>query len=343
MFWIILILIVLVFIASLVDLSCNGWDITKEFFTDSWWGIIALATGAISLILFYASSKSYSDLKINESFLPNPKRDNNKKGKPIMSSANKDDGIVEYDLSQLTLSALTRKMAYELTKPGPVFFKGWSNNRLMLDVERVRIMQQYIESIRSTGESLMELQADAFLSYEKIKSLTEEKKYQIQKRVVDSKIALDFAKEEYTHKLEMMRLERESLAEDVKLKKAQREQIETQSLVEKLKAEAEYQFLMAKSEKEKQIAFILAEAVKCYKDLPNVLKSYVAVQLGSDNSLNPSVDMELQDQLKDFIIRKHKAETEMLEYEADENKTLTDANKAKYEREKKKYLKDDHV
>ena len=33
----------------------------------------------------------------------------------------------------------------------------------------------------------------------------------------------------------------------------------------------------------------------------------------------------------------------MLEYEADENKTLTDANKAKYEREKKKYLKDDHV
>ena len=52
---------------------------------------------------------------------------------------------------------------------------------------------------------------------------------------------------------------------------------------------------------------------------------------------------QLRDQLKDFIIRKHKAETEMLEYEADENKTLTDANKAKYEREKKKYLKDDHV
>ena len=92
----------------------------------------------------------------------------------------------------------------------------------------------------------------------------------------------------------MMRLERESLAEDIKLKKAQREQIETQSLVGKLKAEAECQFLMAKSEKEKQIAFILGEAVKYYKDLPNVLKSYVAVQLGSENSLNPSVDMELR-------------------------------------------------
>lgn len=101
--------------------------------------------------------------------------------------------------------------------------------------------------------------------------------------------------------------------------------------------------IIAKSEKEKQIAFILAEAVKYYKDLPNVLKSYVAVQLGSDNSLNPSVDMELQDQLKDFIIRKHKAETEMIEYKADENKALTDTTKVKLEREKKKYLGDDKI
>jgi len=69
----------------------------------------------------------------------------------------------------------------------------------------------------------------------------------------------------------------------------------------------------------------------------------VAVQLGSDNSQNPSVDMELQDQLKDYVIRKHKAETEMLEYKADENKALTDTTKVKLEREKKKYLKNDNL
>jgi hypothetical protein len=338
MFWFIIFMLIFVIVASIVDFSCNGWTITKQFFTDSVWGIIAIASGILALILFYASSKSYKDVKINESFLPNPKRDKNKKGKPSMSLIKKENGVVEYDLSQLTMSTLTKKMAYEMTKPGPVFFKGWGNSRLLLDVERVRILQQYIDSIRSTGESLMELQADAFLSYEKIKALTEEKRYQFKKRVIDSKIALDFAKEEYTHKLEMLRLERESISEDIKIKRAQREKIETDNIVTHLKAEAEYKLIIAKSEKEKQIAFILAEAVKYYKDLPNVLKSYVAVQLGSDNSLNPSVDMELQDQLKDFIIRKHKAETEMIENEADENKALTDTMKVKLEREKKKYI-----
>lgn len=344
MIWFIVFLIIFVFIASIVDFSCNGWNITKQFFTDSWWGIIAIGTGILAVLFFYASGKSYTDLKINESFLPNPDRDKNKKGKPNMSLMKKESGeVVEYDLSQLTMSALTRKMAYEMTKPGPVFFKGWGNNRLRLDVERVQIMKVYIDSIRSTGESLMELQADAFLSYDKIKALTEEKSYQLKKRVIDSKIALDFAEEEYTHKLIMMKLERENLAEDVLYKKAQREQIETQNVVIKLRAEAEYKLILAKSEKEKQIAFILAEAVKYYKDLPNVLKSYVAVQLGSDNSQNPTVDMDLQDQLKEYIIRKHKAETEMIEYEADENKSKTDTTKAKLEREKKKYLRDDNL
>ena len=343
MLWFILFLIIFVIVASILDFSCNGWNITKQFFTDSWWGLIATITGLIALLLFYASSKSYSSLKINESFLPNPRRDNNKKGKPTMSLIKKESEEVEFDLSQLTMSALTKKMAYEMTKPGPVFFKGWGNNRLRLDVERVHIMKEYIDSIRDTGESLMELQADAFLSFEKIKALTEEKRYQLKKRVVDSKIAFDFAKEEYTHKLEMMRLERESLAEDVKYKKAQREQIETQNVIGRLKAEAEYKLMIANSDREKQIAVILAEAAKYYKDLPNVLRSYVAVQLGSDNSLNPSVDMELQDQLKEFIIRKHKAETEMIEYEADENKAMTDTTKAKLEREKKKYLRDDNL
>lgn len=219
MFWFIIFLIIFVIIASIVDFSCNGWTITKQFFTDSGWGIIAIASGILALILFYASSKSYSSLKINESFLPNPKRDKNKKGKTSMSLIKKENGVVEYDLSQLTMSTLTKKMAYEMTKPGPVFFKGWGNSRLLLDVERVRILQQYIDSIRSTGESLMELQADAFLSYEKIKALTEEKRYQFKKRVIDSKIALDFAKEEYTHKLEMMRLEREGLKKMLNLKK----------------------------------------------------------------------------------------------------------------------------
>jgi len=272
-------------------------------------------------------------VKINESFLPILK---NHKGRGnIMEN--------EFDLSKLTMDALVKKMAFEMTKPGPVFFKGWGNRRLELDVERVNIIKNYIDSLRETGNSLMELQSDAVLSFTKIKTLSEIKRNELASKLQKSQVDLDFVKIEYQSKVRRMNLENESLEEDVKMKKALREKVETDSKISQLIAEAEYKLMLAKSEKEKEIALVLAEAVKYYKKLPNVLKSYVAVQLGSESSQNPSVDMELQEQLKDFIIRKHKAETEMLENEADENKALTDTMKVKLEREKNKYLGDGKV
>ena len=329
-----------------------SWIDTSFFVKDHFWLWSLIVCGALALLFFYASGKSFKDVKINEAFFSQAMTDSKisfntskntltiNKEDNSMALINKDGGdIVEFDLSKLTMSALTRKMAFEMTKPGPVFFKGWSNRRLELDVQRVQIIQQYIESIRSTGDSLMELQADAFLSYEKIKLLTEEKRYQLKKRVVDSKIALDFAKEEYTHRIEMMRLERENIKEDILMKKALREKTQTESLVLKMRAEAEYKLMIARGLKERQIALIMAEAVKYFNELPNVLKSYVTVQLGNEHADNPSADMEIQDRIKDFIIRKQEAEAKNLEYEAEENEAKKDTLKAKLELERVKYKK----
>lgn len=333
MIWIIVIVGIFVIVGSLIDFLLNGWAITTQFFVDSWYGIIAIITGILSILMFYGSSKSYKMVKINESFLPILK---NQKGRgKIMEN--------EFDLSKLTMEALVNKMAFEMTKPGPVFFKGWGNRRLKLDVERVNIIKNYIDSLRETGNSLMELQSDAVLSFAKIKTLSEIKKNELASKLQKSQVDFDFVKIEYHSKIRRLKLENDSLEEDVKMKKALREKVETDNKVSQLKAEAEYKLMIAKSEKDKEIALLLDEAVKYYKKLPNVLKSYVAVQLGSENSQNPNVDMELQEQLKDFIIRKHKAETEMLEYKADENKSLTDTTKAKLDREKKKYLDDGKV
>jgi len=338
MWWLLLLLIIFVFVGSIIDLSCGGWNVTKQFFTDSWWGIIAIATGLISVLLFYASGKSYTNLKINESFLPNPKKIKTKEGNSVMTLNNQEnDKVVEFDLSKLTMSALTKKMAFEMTKPGPVFFKGWSNRRLELDVRRVQIMQSYIESIRSTGDSLMELQADAFLSYEKIEALTKEKRYQLEKRVVDSKNELDFAQEEYTHKIKMMKLERENAEEDILMKRALREKVQNETLISKMMAEAEYKLMMAKGLKERQIALIMAEAVKYFNELPNIVKSFVAVQLGNEHAESPEADLELQEQVKKFIIRKQEAEAKNLEYEVEENEAKKDTLKAKLELERTKY------
>lgn len=333
MVWVFVIIAIFVMIGSLIDFLLNGWTLTTQFFIDSWYGIIAVVTGILSILMFYGSSKSYKMVKISESFLPNFK---NQKGRgKIMEN--------EFDLSKLTMDALVKKMAFEMTKPGPVFFKGWGNRRLELDVARVNIIKNYIDSLRETGNSLMELQSDAVLSFSKIKTLSEIKKNELASKLQKSQVDLDFVKIEYQSKVRRMNLENESLEEDVKMKKALREKVETDSKISQLIAEVEYKLMLAKSEKEKEIALVLAEAVKYYKKLPNVLKSYVAVQLGSESSQNPSVDMELQEQLKDFIIRKHKAETEMLENEADENKALTDTMKVKLEREKNKYLGDGKV
>ncbi|MFA5011164.1 MAG: hypothetical protein WC644_04345 [Ignavibacteria bacterium] len=339
MIWFIIGLAIVVFVGSLIDFSCNGWDLTKQFFTDSGWGMIAIIAGFISLLLFYASSKSYKDLKINESFLPNPKNFNKQnKGRSAMSVLNKDNQIIEYDLSQLTMKSLVKKMAYEMTKPGPVFFKGWGNHRLEFDVERVKIIGRYITSLRDTGNELMQLHADSILSFETIEKLTLIKRNDLQKQLEQSKVDLNFVKFEYQHRIKIMSLEEERLEEDILMQRALREKVETENLVLKLKSEAEYQLMIAKGLKETQVALILAEAVKYFNELPAVLKSYVTVQLGNENAENPDKDMELQEQVKEFVIRKQNAEARKIEYEADENEAKKDTLKAKLERERLKYL-----
>ena len=89
--------------------------------------------------------------------------------------------------------------------------------------------------------------------------------------------------------------------------------------------------------KETQVALILAEAVKYFNELPAVLKSYVTVQLGNENAENPDKDMELQEQVKEFVIRKQNAEARKIEYEADENEAKKDTLKEKLALERKKY------
>jgi hypothetical protein len=67
--WIILIAAILVLLAAMIDALDLVYLGMVDFFLNSSWGIITLITGILSLILFYASSKSYKEVKINEIFL----------------------------------------------------------------------------------------------------------------------------------------------------------------------------------------------------------------------------------------------------------------------------------
>ncbi|RPI19220.1 MAG: hypothetical protein EHM58_02565 [Ignavibacteriae bacterium] len=348
MLWFILALFIFVVVASLVDLSCNGWTMTKSFFTDSWAGIIAALLGLVSLLMFYGSSKSYRDVKINESFLPNPKRikRHNSLIKYKKESTLKQEESLdhyEFDLSKMTMETLVQKMAFEMTKPGPVFFKGWGNHRLELDVERVRILGNYVEEIRKTGSSLMELHADAALSFEKIEKLTKIKRNELDERLIRSELTLDFIAEENKYKIEKMSLENAEQRARIRLLNAQAEDIEASSITKKLTAQGQYKLLIATSKKEKEIANILSKGAQYFTELPPVLKSYVVAQLGSDISTNPTTDMDLHENLKEFIIRKQNAEARKLEYEADDMSEQSKTQKAKLERERERYKKNGGV
>lgn len=332
---IVLIIVLLISILEAIDFIYIG---IIEFFVNSTWGIITLIIGALSLIFFYASSRSYKDLKVNEAFLPNPRRLKLKQnsGEQLMEGEGSFD-IQEFDLSSITMETLVRKMAFEMTKPGPIFFKGWGNRRLELDVERVRILGTYVEELRSTGSSLMELNADAALSYEKIEKLTHIRRNELDERLKRSEINLDFVAEEHKHRLRKMELENAEQEARIRFLNAQAEEIESRNSVQMLKARGEYKLLVAKSHKEKEIAGVLSEGAKYYKDLTPVLKSYVVAQLGSDTSQNPNTDMEMHEELKSFVIRKQNAETRKIEYEADEKKEETETQKEKLKRERDRY------
>jgi hypothetical protein len=214
--WIIVIVLFIVLIAGVIDALDFIYIGIIDFFVNTTWGILTLIFGAIAALLFYASGKSYKDLKINESFLLNPNSHTSKNLNSLESPTRKkkwsifmpkNEEVMEFDLSQLTMNSLTRRMAFEMTKPGPVFFKGWGNRRLELDVERVEIIKEYIEAIRATGDSLIHLHADSVLSFEKMENLVKINRNELRNQLRDSELKLDLMEHEYQTKIEKMHLD----------------------------------------------------------------------------------------------------------------------------------------
>lgn len=206
--WIIVVVVIIVLIVSILDAIDFIFIGIVDFFVHSTWGILTLIFGIMSILFFYASSRSYKNVKINESFLPNPdKITKTKRKRGILSMFSKKQEIVEYDLSQLTLNALTKKMAYEITKPGPIFFKGWGNQRLLLDVERVEILREYVEAIRDTGDSLLKLHADSVISFEKMQSLVNIERTELRRQLKEAELKIDLMEAEYQTTIDKLKID----------------------------------------------------------------------------------------------------------------------------------------
>lgn len=245
MIWVIVIIFVLIVVVVLIDISANFLSFTHQLFSDSLWVILGVISGIVSLIFFYGTTKSYREVKINESLLPNPNKSKlkTKEEEDAEMSIEKrhiektdcnslnivENEIPEFDLSQMTLATLTEKMVYEMTKPGPVFFKAWGNERLKLDVERVQILGEYIEAIRKTGSSLMNLQSDAVLSQEALENLIKVKRNVLIKELDESRLEIDLVNAQYKSKIEELNLNIKNLEIEIREKIAVIEQTKAQT------------------------------------------------------------------------------------------------------------------
>src|ERR1035437_9244173 len=152
--WIIVIIVFLALGAIFSWLSpvVNG---SADTFNGNIFNILALISAVIIVIYFWASSKSYKDYKIKDKIMKLFEGSNNLPDKKEK----------EIDLSTIDLNGLVAELQRVLTSPAPIFFKGWGNMRLQLDVDRLGLLNDYIQNVMAAGQSFVRLKADAVISY----------------------------------------------------------------------------------------------------------------------------------------------------------------------------------
>lgn len=186
--------VVIVLIVYLLEGFINASDSTLTALSKNYLALISIFFAAIGAFLFWASAKTFQDVK--------------NKGK-IMNLL-KPNKAKEIDMSEATLAELSRQLTNCLTAPTPIIFKGWANQRLMLDVERVRILVEYINVIRDAGDSYIKLKADSLISFEKIQILANTELNMLKTSEIVSEIALMKAKKDYVIEVENQKIELES-------------------------------------------------------------------------------------------------------------------------------------
>lgn len=222
-----LIIVVVIMIINAVSGTISAtYMALHEFFLNSIWGILAFIFLGLAGFFFYASSKTYPQVRekgrvidtlkpifksLDTSFSNSNTTTMNKLTKSNTDVSVYGNSETEIDLSSLDLRGMTRQLASVINKPNAIFFKGWANDRLRLDVERVHIIKDYIDAIQAAGESFINLKADAIFSYEKIQGLVQIKRNELLKQLRESALEIDFVEEEYKAKVDRLHIDTKML------------------------------------------------------------------------------------------------------------------------------------
>lgn len=328
----------LIYVFAMILFGYIGSTITNfgEFLFNSFWGIMALCLGIVAIVLFYASAKTSKHvLKTGKEI---------KKVKPIItqmenSNYNLDNDASVIDVTSVDLQGVLRNLLIAINSPAPVIFKGWGNRRLEMDVDRVKIITSYIQEVQSAGAAFMDLRADAVLSFEKLKSLTEIKRNDLERQVKESKLKIDLVNAQYENKIrdikievdlkeanlkmkEVEILEREAQIKDRERELAMKEKMNDAKIdVMKIKVNDDSKYAQARAD--------LLDRIIEEMDFNNISPSQAFVLI---NALSPGTLDDTNFQTKAEMIKeelnKMRAETQYKSAEAKEKQAAADEKKA---------------
>ncbi len=203
----------------------------KEFLFNSIWGVIAVILGVFSILFFYASAKTAKNSKSENSLIPSGNSlsesqkylsekktsyvsDSNSyssylKNKSRSGGSMSSNLVVqnrEIDVSVCQMDAFSYKLANLMTKPEPVFFKGWRNRRLKLDIEHMYLIKDYVDAMRDAGESFVKFKVDQIFSYEKIQGLVQLNRNDLLRQLRESELQIDLLENEHRGKIAKLNL-----------------------------------------------------------------------------------------------------------------------------------------
>lgn len=296
-----------------------------EFLFNTKSGILSIVFFGLSAILFYASSKTYLQarekgrvintikplLRTMDNFYKLTKESvtiMSKKTNSLMSRFGNGDNVI--DLSRVDLQTMVRKLAIAINKPNPVFFKGWGNRRLELDVERTYIIKDYIDAVIASGESFVKLNADAILSYEKIDKLVQINRNVLLKQLKESQLEIDLLQREHQAKVDILRINIRDMEATLYEKLAQIEQVhartkEILSDAENRSKESEAEIIRRRIETDSEIKRLEAESrsrIKLNEDKSNAEIFVIKLKARDDSRISKQRAQVLDKIIKEMNI-----------------------------------------
>lgn len=224
-------LVLFTIIQAIFGMFDSFFLVMKEFLTHSIWGMIAIIFGVAAIIFFYASARTQSNSKSENSFIPTGSSSfgskkylsgssasysiesnsyssylTNKKHSGGSMSSNIVVQNREIDVSAIQMDAFSNKLTNLMTKPEPVFFKGWRNRRLKIDIEHMYLVRDYIDAMRDAGESFVNFKVDQIFSYEKIQGLVQINRNNLLRQLKDSEYQIDLLEKEHRGKIAKLNL-----------------------------------------------------------------------------------------------------------------------------------------